>query len=56
MTPLNATLIKVFAVIKRKDFVQNPSSMVSPPHTRTSKKFFLFHRDKKHDIKGCFTL
>jgi hypothetical protein len=30
--------------------------MVSPSQTRTSKKFCLFHKNKRHDIEDCFIL
>jgi hypothetical protein len=46
-TPLNITLTKVLTTIKRKDFVQYSSLMVSPSHTHTHtyEKFCLFHKD-----------
>jgi hypothetical protein len=56
MTSLNSTLIEVFTTIKEKYFVQYSPPMMLLSHTRTFKNFFLFHKDKRHDTDGCFTL
>jgi len=36
--------------------VRYPSPMKSPLNTRTSKKYYLFHKDKGHEIKDYYVL
>lgn len=54
---MNSTLTEVITTIKKKkDLDQYLPLMVSAPHTHTSKKFCLFHKDKKHDMEDHLTL
>jgi hypothetical protein len=55
-TLLNATLTKVFTSIKGKDSVRYPHALKMPPHPHSSKIFYLFHKNKGHDIEDCFML
>ena len=54
ITLLNITLTEVFTTIKDKEFVQYLLQMRSPLSTYTSKKYYLFHRDKGHEIEECY--
>jgi hypothetical protein len=53
---LNITKLEVLIAIKKKDYMQYPQLMKGDTWNTNPKKYWLFHKNKGHDIKKCYTL
>ena len=55
-TPLSALQSQILMEVKDEEEFEQPQKMLAPPHKRDQRKYYLFHRDHRHDIDECIQL